>query len=139
MAEFTLNAWAIGGRHRHHRTRDHFGADSDLYVVIDEPVGHWLAGTPVKYVIEDLYDRIIRLMSYDHHIRVAYINAYVMAPTIGIEVDGTVRTFMWLNAVTQASLTSTFTLRALVIHGGACTIDAWVSASGTATLNSYVV
>ena len=132
---FTLNAWVISGRHRHHRTRDHFGADSDLYITLDEPVGPWGAGTPVKFVIQDLYDRINRLTSFNHNIRVAWLDAYVLAPATTSGGKGVKP----LDAIVKVTPSSSFTVAALIVRGGSATINAWVRPNGRFYLNAFVV
>lgn len=137
---FTLSAWVIGGRHRHHRTHDHFGADSDLYVGIDEAIGNWGAGTPVKYVLADLYDRIARLTSYNHQIRVAHLDAVVLAPGGTVEIAaGTFATLAFLDAVVINSLSASFILRAQVGRGGTVTLDAYVKGTGLFYLDAYII
>lgn len=137
---FTLNAWVIGGRHRHHRTLDHFGADSDLYITLDEAVGPWGGGTPIKYVIADLYARITALSSSTHYVRVAYLNAVVLAPGGSVETSaGTFRAIFWLDAIAKRAASSSFTLSALITRGGSMTLDAYVQTVGHFYLNAFVV
>ena len=132
---FSLSAWIIAGRHQHHRTYDHYGSDSDLYTVIDEAIGPWGGGTPVKYVIQDLYDRINRLTSYDHRVRVMALDAFVLAPATtsgGLGVKG-------LDAVVKKSLTGSFVLDVWVGRGGAAALDAWVRGAGSFGLYAFVI
>lgn len=138
---FTLDAWVVSGRHRHHRDRDHFGADSDLYVAIDEPIGPWGAGTPVKYVIEDLYERISVLTSGTHVVRVMYMDAYVLSfstdsapvvPGVGLGVKT-------LDAIVLTAESSSFVLNSWVIHGGTFSVDAWVHGYGSFSVNAFVI
>lgn len=62
---FTGDAWIVGDRALHHRQRDHFGAESDLYVVIAERIGPYVEYTPIHYILEDMLARIYQLENYD--------------------------------------------------------------------------
>jgi hypothetical protein len=55
---FTIDAWVLADRWKHHRTRDHWGAESDLYIVLSSSIGKYAEGTPVHYVLEDMLYRI---------------------------------------------------------------------------------
>ena len=72
-------------RWRHHRLRDHFGYESDLYVTLSEPLGPWPVGTPVHYVIASLLDQITALQSTNHTVLYFTANAVLLGP------GGTVR------------------------------------------------
>ena len=61
---FTLDAFIQGERWKHHRQRDHTGADSDLYVMLSTDVGKYPAFTPIHYVLADLVARLIYLEDY---------------------------------------------------------------------------
>ena len=110
----TLDAFIAGDRWRHHRTRDHFGAESDLHVVLSADVGPWPEGTPVHYVIASLVSRVLALE----------------ANTPTVQAFGA-----------QAWITPWFTARA-VIYGtpeGTFTLDAWRCGGGSATMDAYIV
>jgi hypothetical protein len=137
-----VDAWVIGGRHRHHRQRDHFGADSDLYVALEEPLGPWQAGTPIHYVLQDLFARINVLTSSNHNIRVATLDALVLTPStdsILVVVPGTGRGVKTLDALVFKKPTSTFTLNARVTRGGSVTLNAFVPYGSVFYVNAFVV
>jgi len=125
----------ISGRHRHHRTRDHFGADSDLYVTLEEPIAHWGAGTPLHYVLAELWDRQAAFASGDHQVRVLYLNSWVM--TTSVNEGG--RGIKALDAIVKRTPTGSFTIQALIVTGGSATLDAWVSGAASLSLNAWVV
>jgi hypothetical protein len=131
----TLDSWVIGGRHRHHRTRDHFGADSDLYITIEQPIGPWGSGTPVKYVLEDLYARMATLTSATRNNRVASLNAFVLAPSTTSGGRGVKP----LNAIVFKNVSNSITLNCMVTKGGFATVDAVVASRGTLYLNAFVI
>lgn len=54
----TVDAWILADRWRHHRVRDHWGPESDLYVVLSSDIGKYVEGTPVHTVLEDMLYRI---------------------------------------------------------------------------------
>lgn len=127
-------------RHRHHRQRDHFGSDSDLYVGIDGPIGPWEQYTPVKYVLEDLYSKMATLASSNRHVATFAVNAYVLAPgsTVG-SVPGNIRSIFTVKATVKKAGAGSFIIYAIVIKGGNFTINAWVRGHGTLTINAFVV
>jgi hypothetical protein len=61
---FTADAVILGaGRWQHSRLHDHFGSDSDQYIVLSQSIGPYPAYTPIKYVLSDLFDRLSQLES----------------------------------------------------------------------------
>jgi len=88
----TMDAWIVEERWRHHRIRDHFGAESDLFVVLSDDVGGYIALTPIHFVLDDLVSRIEALES-NNRIRHAFtMDAYFYAPEFGSYVaDGIVK------------------------------------------------
>lgn len=133
---FSLNAWVIAGRHRHDRLNDHFGVETDLNVITTDAIGPWPAGTPLHYVLSDLYAMQVARDSMDNHqVRVFYLDAWVLAPTTA--ASGGLGVFT-LDALVKKTVSHSFTFDALVIRGGSFTLDAWVAGYGSFTLNAWV-
>lgn len=80
---FTIDAWIISERWRHHRTRDHFGPESDLYVVLSQDVEGYSASTPIHYVLADLVSRLSSLESSNRMRSRFTVDAYLYAPMFG--------------------------------------------------------
>jgi hypothetical protein len=109
---FTIDAWLTGDRWQHHRIRDHFGVDSDLYVVLSEKVGKYQAYTPLHAVLEDMVKRITALEVHDR-VRSSF--------TIDAEVGDRVFT---IDATISGESGGTFTIDAVIVPYGSFTIDA---------------
>ena len=124
---FTADAWILGERARHHRVRDHFGSDSDLYIVLDTNIGPYVAFTPVHYVLEDMVSRIEALENNDR-VRASF-TADAFLATSGTWGQG----FVTADAVIEKlGLSDTFTADAAIALGGTFTADAWIAGSFTA-------
>jgi hypothetical protein len=136
-----LDAWVVGGRHRHHRERDHFGADSDLYTVLANPIGPWPVGTPVTYVLADIYQRQTSLSSANRIIRVLHVDGLVLAagPSSAPVVPGSGRGITFLNATVKAHRSASFTVDALQMPGGRFTVDAWVRGYAAFIVNAWTI
>lgn len=120
---FTIDAWILSERWRHHRVRDHYGPESDLYVVLSSPIGKYAQGTPVHWVIDDLLTRLQFLEDWDR----VRGNSFTMDAFLA--VSGTYgQGIFTADAIVEA--TQTFTgssgikLDAYIITGGSFTIDA---------------
>jgi len=118
---FTMDAWIISERWRHHRTRDHFGPESDIYVVLSEDVEGYTASTPIHFVIADLVSRLSRLESYNRHRASFRVDAYLYAPEFGA---------FTADSVVQGSAESSFTLDSYLTNQpfGHLTLDAFIGA-----------
>lgn len=127
-ADFTADAWILGERWRHHRQRDHFGVDSDLYVALSEPIGPWDEFTPVHFVIEDLMARLVALETSTHVLGSFTCNAYFAAPGTWIESPaGTWTSIARLDAVIGSlATTDSFTADAFFNMADDFTADAYL-------------
>jgi hypothetical protein len=127
---FTLDAVIVldpgGQRWRHHRERDHTGADRAIYVMLDRNVGPYGEGTNVQLVIEDLYARLLALESCNHYIRSFTLDAEISNRCI------------ILDAIICKPQVSSFTLDAEITRGGSFTLDAWISGGGSFTLDAVI-
>lgn len=131
---FTVMAHIAGGnRWRHHRVRDHFGAEDTLYVVLAEDIGPWIAGTPVQYVLDDLATRVANLESATRQLGSFTANAVVLTP--GTTIGG--RSLFLADAVLKRNRTATFTANALINRSFSFTMDAFIQARFTA--NAVIV
>ncbi len=123
---FGLDAFIVGGRWRHSMTDDHFGAESDLNVAIDIPIGPWPQYTPIHYVVADLFDRIISMESSNRRVG-------------GFSLNALIGMYFPLDAVIRAlDLLGTFTLDAFLQGGGTFSFSAWVGGGGTFGLDAYI-
>lgn len=129
---FTADAWIMGERWRHHRTRDHFGIESDLYVVLSEDVGPYVAFTPIHYVLEDILDRLAFLEDYERTRRTFTADAWLAASgTYG-------RGAIFTDSVIKKTITgNSFTADARIARGGSFTANAYIQLVFTA--NAYII
>ena len=129
---FTADAWIIGGRQRHHRVRDHFGAESDLYVVLSEDIGPYIAYTPIHWVLADFVERIEALENTNRHRANLTADAFLAA-------NGTYgQGFFTADAVKAETITvATLTADAVFGYGGTFTADAFLA--GAITMDAYIV
>jgi hypothetical protein len=112
---FTGDAWIIGDRWKHHRTRDHFGIESDLYVTLSEAIGPYPMFTPIHFVIADLMDRLNALETSTKHVRTFTGDAVIS------------RLFFTGDAIIKATtLESLFTGNAWIGTLHSFTGDAWI-------------
>lgn len=127
-------------RIRHHRDRDHDGEDLDSFVGLSAPIGPWEIGTPIKYVLFDLYTRFTALESSNHHLGSITVDAYALAPgSFAGSAPGTIRGLLSIDAIVKKSMSGSITIDAEVVKGGSITIDAWVRPTGSITIDAYVV
>jgi len=128
---FGVDAWVIGDRWRHHRVRDHFGPEDARYVVLYENVGPYPAGTPVHYIIEDLFAKINQLENTERRRFDFSVDAFLSA--IGTYGFGYLRMDAAILVNTETTLTtldawkqlgSTFSADAIIMP--AFTIDAFL-------------
>lgn len=137
---FTANAIIHGGRWQHHRLRDHFGVESDLYIVLNERLGPWEEGTPIHFVIDDLLARIAQLESANRVQSTFTANAYLLTPgSIVEEAAGTWRGVAWADAVTRRTMSSSFTAGAWLTGGGRLTMDAIIIGRRTFTADAVLI
>jgi hypothetical protein len=122
---FTLDAWIAVARWQHHRVRDHFGPESDLFVILSEDVGQYPTGTPVHWVIADLVARILALENSDRTRVTFTLDAVISGQAITID------------AVIKSTVAASLTVDATITRGGSFTIDAVVVP--TFTIDAYIV
>jgi len=129
---FTADAWILGGRQRHHRVRDHFGAESDLYVALSADVGPYIAYTPIHWVLSDLVSRIAALENNNRVRSSLTADAFLAA-------NGTYgRGFFTADAVKTETITvATLTADAVFAYGGSITADAFIA--GAITMDAFIV
>lgn len=107
----SLDAFIVGGRWKHHRQHDHYGAESDLYVALAGPVGPWPEGTPVHYVIKDMFSRVLAL--------------HVTSPTVKqMAADAVIMPSFSIQWGIFGSFSSSFTEDAWLCGGGSFALDA---------------
>jgi hypothetical protein len=124
---FSADAWILAAdRWRHHRLRDHFGADSDLYIMLSENIGKYIAYTPVHWVLEDMIARITALETGRKSWSSFTADAWIA--TSGSYEAG----IFTADAVVQGSRSGSFTANAYIIRGGSFTADAIIMPSFTA-------
>ena len=89
---FTMDAWIVNDRWRHHRERDHFGPESDLHVVLSEDVEGYPASTPIHFVLDDLVRRLTNIES-SNRVRASFTaDAYLYKPaTASFDIDATIK------------------------------------------------
>lgn len=132
MASFTADAWILGERWQHHRVRDHFGVDTDLFVVLSEDVGPYVAFTPLHYVIEDMVSRIVALESGEKQTGSFTADAFIA--TSGTYGKGAI----FADAVIRKTgMAGSFTADAVLKRGGSFTADAFILLAFTA--DAYIV
>lgn len=128
---FTVDAWLLNDRLRHHRVRDHFGPEDAKYVVLLENVGKYPAGLPVHYVIADLVARLDQLEDTNRHWGRFTGDAFLAA-------NGTYGYGYWsVDAIAKETQTDAVSLDAWKAKGGAFTIDAAVS--GMYTIDAFII
>lgn len=131
MPYFTADAWIIGERQRHHRIRDHFGMESDLYVALSEDIGPYIAFTPVHWVLSDMVARIESLENNNR--RRANFTADAFVAANGTYGYG----YFFADAVQGDVGTGSFTADATFTHGGTFTADAFFA--GSIIARAYIV
>lgn len=124
--QFTVDAWLVGGRWQHHRLRDHFGSESDLNVALEGPLGHWMQGTPIHYVLEDLWNRTQALESAAH-----------MLGTF--KVDAVIGMYFTASALIHGSVSGSFLARAWMAGGGRFTCNAVIRGGARVTADAVIV
>lgn len=122
----SLDAWLGGGRVKHHRLHDHTGAESDLFVAIDDAIGDWLPGTPIHYVLKDLYDRVISLQQSSKQ-----VHSFSAQAMIG----------WWFSASASISgpVETSFRMDACFGYGGQVSMNAWLSGGSVFLLDAIVI
>lgn len=128
---FTADAWILGDRQKHHRVRDHFGIESDLYVALSSNVGPYVAYTPVHWVLSDMIDRLARLEN-NNRVRADFTaDAFIAANgTYGLG-------FVVADAVTKDSASGSFTADAVFGYSGSITADAVIA--GGILADAYII
>jgi len=126
------DAWIMVDRWKHHRIRDHFGVESDLYVALSSNVGPYVAYTPIHWVLDDMVSRIEALENNNRRRAEFTADAFIaLSGTYG-------RGVVWADAaITKSGLSGSFTADAMVVGGGSLTADAWIQAAFTA--DAYIV
>lgn len=130
---FFADAWIIGGRWRHHRLRDHYGADSDLYVVLESAVGPWPTDTPVHYVLQDIMNRLTYLETHNPPVKLNFTADAVLAAEP--VPDGT----FTADAVFGESFGSIFFIDAIIGENKIFTADAYIIGDRTITVDAFIV
>jgi hypothetical protein len=137
---FTINAYVHGGRWQHHRLRDHFGADSDLYVSLSEAIGPWEEGTPIHYVVLDLYAKMAAIESAGHVVQSFTCNGYVTAPgTLTEGPAGTWSSVVLAYATLRKTTSSSFLVNAWKAGGTSFTVDANIRFQGSFAVAAVIV
>lgn len=127
-------------RWQHHRLRDHFGYESDLYVTLSGRIGPWEEGTPIHYVIEDLLTRMDALEGSTHKVFSFTADATFLAPGGPVETTaGTWTSVFTGNAIKKRTMTGSFTASAYFDHKGSFTANAWIRFQGSFTCNAILV
>jgi hypothetical protein len=122
---FTGDAFIKGDGQKHHRVRDHTGADSDLFVVLSQRVGPYEEYTPVHYVLEDL---IRRLDGLENKTKVRH--SFTGDAVIWAQ-------YFTGDAIVKATVESSFTGDALVYRGATFTGDAFIRRAFTG--DAYII
>jgi hypothetical protein len=125
MPSFTLDAFIQGQRWRHHRVRDHTGAESDLYVVLSEDIGKYPAFTPIHHVLADMAARLAYLEDWDRTHA-----SFTLDAVIGSQV-------ITLDAAIAGTASGSFTIDAYLNHASSFTLDAVLV--GRLTLDAFIV
>jgi hypothetical protein len=137
---FTVNARFVTTRSKHHRIRDHFGADTDLNVGLSQRVGPWEEGTPLYYVIEDLWARLAVIELGGYVLGSFTCDSVLLSAGGWIESPaGTFRSTALLDAVLKKTISSSFTAGAVMTRGGSFTADASIRGAGTFTASAVFV
>ena len=125
---FTLDAWIVDDRWRHDRQLAHSGVESDLYVVLAEDTGPYVAFTPIHYVLEDILERLTWLETATRTRGSFTLDAWISDKVFT------------LDAIIKATMSGSFTLDAWIGTRNTFTLDAWISAAvHTFTLDAYIV
>lgn len=124
-SSFTGDAFIKGDGQKHSRSDDHTGADSDLYVALDERIGPYEEYTPIHYVLEDL---VRRLQSLEDKTRVR------SSFTGDAHIWGQ---YFTGDAVILSTIAGSFTGDATIITGGSFTGDAFIAR--TFTGDAYII
>ena len=122
---FTIDAWIIGERWKHHRVRDHFGPESDLYVVLSEKVGKYEAFTPIHWVLADMAQRLVYLEDYTRTKASFSVDAWISDQVIVVD------------AVIKRTISGSLLVDAVLSKGGVFTVDACIA--GIFTINAFIV
>lgn len=125
-------------RWRHHRTRDHFGIDSDLYVVLSEPIGPFAAGTPIHHVIDALVAGQAALESGNHQVSNFNANAVLHGAGGLITIGGTSTGAFSANSIIKTATPRSFDAFAWVVMGGTFTANAVIRGAGSFTANAIL-
>lgn len=125
---FTASAVIVGGRQRHHRTRDHFGTEEDDVVVLSAAIGKYAAGTTVATMLADLVARLESLEGSNHRVGSFTASAFIQ-PVIRA------------NAVIQRTQSGSFTANAVITKGGTLSLNATIrrTQTGSLTANAVIV
>jgi hypothetical protein len=135
---FSAHAYIVHDRWRHDINNDHFGDLSTLGVVIEAPVGPWVEGTPLHYVLDWFAQRIIDIESVTKHKRNFGANAYILAPGITVDLGGgLIMGVMDAHSVLLKSRSSSFTADAFKAF--AFSLDAHLRGYAEFTLEAVVV
>lgn len=127
-------------RWQHHRLRDHFGYESDLYVTLSESIGPWEEGTPLHFVIDDLLTRMNALEGSTHKVFSFTAGATLLAPGGVVEVTpGTSVGVFAANAVKRRAAAGSFSAAAFFDHKGSFTASAWIRFQGSLTASAILV
>jgi len=143
-ASFSASAIVHIGRWQHHRLRDHFGAESDLYVMLSTAIGPWEEGTPVHFVIEDLLNRLAALESASHVIGSFTCNSYLITPGTWVEQPaGTWRSVTSMDATMKKTMIDpsllAFMAKAWIVGGATFTANAVIHAERSFTAAAVIV
>lgn len=132
---FSVDAWILGAGQKHHRVRDHFGPESDLYVVLDATIGKYIEGTPVHWVIADMVERLSFLEDWNRVRDSFTLDAWLASSgTYGQGVFS-------IDSVVEATVTFTgssgIKVDAWVITGGSFSLDATIMPSFT--IDAFII
>jgi hypothetical protein len=125
-------------RLRHHRIRDHTGAESAALTVLSEPIGPFDRDTPVQLVIEDILGRIHRLENYDQQRGDFSLDATVLAPGEPVG-EGTLLNVFNVGAVIHREISEAYHLRAVITAGSAFTLAAVIRGGASFTVDARIV
>jgi hypothetical protein len=132
---FTADAWIMGDRWRHHRVRDHYGAESDLYVVLDSAIGPYDAGAPIHWVLEDMLARLSALENSERR-------RFTFVADAWLALSGTYGHGVVLAdaAIKRTGMSGSFTANAYYRRGWASfTADAVISQVTSFTADAFLV
>lgn len=138
-ADAVIGVNLIGNRWQHHRLRDHFGLESDLFIGLSERLGPWEEGTPLHFVLEDLISRMDALESSTHNVSSFTGDGIVLAPGGTVSSSGTVRSVYFADAVLKKIPSRSFTAQAFITRGGSFTANANIRFQGSLTADASLV